>query len=222
MMNDDIITIDGPVGSGKSTVAKIVAEKLNYTYLDTGAMYRAFALKVLRLGIKPNETERISELSKKTDIYFDGSKVFLDGEDVSSFIRTKEVEDIVSIVSSIPEVRRNIVAIQRKIASKGRVIMEGRDCGTIVAPNARYKFYLDASVEERARRRLLDEKYSNQNLKLEDVMKSIQQRDQLDRTRQDSPLRVPDNAVVINTDKLSIEDVVSRILSVIQEKQSKC
>lgn len=221
MMKEDIITIDGPVGVGKSTVAKIIAEKLCYVYLDTGAMYRAFSLKVLRLGIQPNDTEKISELSRNTDISFEGGRVFLDGEDVSSLIRTREVEEIVSIVSSIPEVRKNIVAIQRKIASKGKVIMEGRDCGTVVAPNARYKFYLDASIEERARRRLLDEKYSNQNLKLEDVIKLIQQRDQLDRTRQDSPLRIPDDAVIINTDGLSVEDVVSRILSVIQGEQLK-
>ncbi|MCS7298566.1 MAG: (d)CMP kinase [Spirochaetia bacterium] len=220
-MKEDIITIDGPVGVGKSTIAKIIAEKLCYVYLDTGAMYRALSLKVIRLGIQPNDTERVSELSRNTDISFEGGRVFLDGEDVSSLIRTREVEEIVSIVSSIPEVRRNIVAIQRKIASKGKVIMEGRDCGTVVAPNARYKFYLDASVEERARRRLLDKKYSNQDLKLEDVIKSIQQRDQLDRTRQDSPLTIPGDAVVINTDGLSVEDVVSRILSVIQEKQSK-
>ncbi|MCX8096973.1 MAG: (d)CMP kinase [Spirochaetes bacterium] len=220
-MKEDIITIDGPVGVGKSTIAKIIAEKLCYVYLDTGAMYRALSLKVIRLGIQPNDTERVYELSRNTDISFEGGRVFLDGEDVSSLIRTREVEEIVSIVSSIPEVRRNIVAIQRKIASKGKVIMEGRDCGTVVAPNARYKFYLDASVEERARRRLLDKKYSNQDLKLEDVIKSIQQRDQLDRTRQDSPLTIPGDAVVINTDGLSVEDVVSRILSVIQEKQSK-
>ncbi|MFN4245578.1 MAG: (d)CMP kinase [Brevinematia bacterium] len=212
---DDIITIDGPVGVGKSTVAKIISEKLGYTYLDTGAMYRAFSLKIIREKIPIDDVQKISSLFTRTKISFDGNRVFLDGEDVSSLIRTREIEEIVSSISSIPEVRRYMVSLQREIASKGKVIMEGRDCGTVVSPNARYKFYLDASVEERARRRLLDKKYQNQNLTLEEVMKMIEIRDNMDKTRKDSPLTVPKDAIVINTDGLNVNDVVNAIIEFI-------
>ncbi len=212
----DVITIDGPVGVGKSTIAKIISEKTGYTYLDTGAMYRAFSLKVIKEKIPIQNHEDIIKLCDNTKISFQNNKVFLDGEDVSEFIRTKEVESIVSIIASIPEVRKFIVSIQREIASKGKVVMEGRDCGTVISPDAKYKFYLDASIEERAKRRLNDKKYSNQNLSLEEVKKSIQERDYLDKTRKDSPLRIPEDAIVINTDGLSIEEVVKTIMEVIE------
>ncbi|MCX8029513.1 MAG: (d)CMP kinase [Brevinematales bacterium] len=213
----DVITIDGPVGVGKSTVAKALARKLGYTYLDTGAMYRAFSLKLLRNGISTDDIEGILQLINSTFIDFDGEKVFLDGEDVSSLIRSKEVEKIVSKVASISQVRKFIVSLQRNMSKKGKVVMEGRDCGTVVAPDARYKFYLDASLEERASRRLRDEKYSNRNVSIEDVKREIELRDRIDSTREDSPLRVPDGAIVINTDNMSIEEVVAELVKYIDK-----
>lgn len=210
-----VITIDGPVGVGKSTVARALSERLGYTYLDTGAMYRAFSLKVLRNGIPLENEKEIIRLLQKTRVWFDGNRVLLDGEDVSGAIRTKEIDSVVSYISAIPEVRRHIVAIQREIASGGKVVMEGRDCGSVVFPKAKYKFYLDASIEERVRRRLLDEKYRNQGLSPEEVRKSIELRDYLDKSRKDSPLRVPKGAILINTDGLRVEEVVDKIISYI-------
>lgn len=218
--NLDVITIDGPVGVGKSTVAKIISERLGYVYLDTGAMYRAFSLKVLNEGISIEDVELIIGLSKRTKIWFDNNKVFLDGKDVSELIRTKEIEAIVSQISAIPEVRKFIVSIQREIISKGRVIMEGRDCGTVIAPNAKYKFYLDASIEERAKRRFLDKKYSNKDSSIEKVRKSIEERDYIDKTRKDSPLRVPEDAIIINTDGMTVDEVVEKIISYINNLQN--
>lgn len=215
----DIITIDGPVGAGKSTVAKILSARLGYTYLDTGAMYRAFSLKVLREKISPDDTQSIIQLIPKTKIHFLNDSIFLDEEDVSNLIRTREVEAVVSKISAIPEVRKYIVALQKKIVSRGKIVIEGRDCGSVIAPDARYKFYLEASVEERARRRLLDSKYSGQNLSLEEVKRLIEQRDHIDKTRKDSPLRVPEGGIVINTDGLSIEEVVEKIISYVSVKR---
>ncbi|MGC8870127.1 MAG: (d)CMP kinase [Brevinematia bacterium] len=212
----DIITIDGPVGAGKSTVAKIISEKLGYTYLDTGSMYRALTLKILRRGIPSDNIQEIINITYNTIIEFKENKVILDGEDVSNLIRTKDIEKLVSIISSIPEVRKYIVSLQRKISAKGKVIMDGRDCGTVIAPDAKYKFYLDASIEERAKRRLVDKKYSNQSASLEEIIKMIEERDRIDKTREDSPLTIPEGAIIINTDGLSIDQVVEKILSYIK------
>ncbi|MGB9621789.1 MAG: (d)CMP kinase [Brevinematia bacterium] len=212
----DIITIDGPVGAGKSTVAKIISEKLGYTYLDTGSMYRALTLKILRRGIPSDNIQEIINITYNTIIEFKENKVILDGEDVSNLIRTKDIEKLVSIISSIPEVRKYIVSLQRKISDKGKVIMDGRDCGTVIAPDAKYKFYLDASIEERAKRRLVDKKYSNQSASLEEIIKMIEERDRIDKTREDSPLTIPEGAIIINTDGLSIDQVVEKILSYIK------
>jgi len=217
-MNSNVITIDGPVGVGKSTISKILSQKLNYTYLDTGAMYRAFSLKILELGVSIKDKEKIISVIQNTDLNYLDGKVFLDGEDVSNKIRTKEVEAIVSEIAAIPEVRKFMRGIQRRIASKGKVILEGRDCGTVIYPEARYKFYLTASVEERAKRRINDEKYSNKHSSLEEVIESINKRDKIDMTREDSPLKVPDGATVIDTTNLSIDEVVEIIMSQISSK----
>jgi cytidylate kinase len=217
-MNSNVITIDGPVGVGKSTISKILSQKLNYTYLDTGAMYRAFSLKILELGVSIKDKEKIISVIQNTDLNYLDGKVFLDGEDVSNKIRTKEVEAIVSEIAAIPEVRKFMSGIQRRIASKGKVILEGRDCGTVIYPEARYKFYLTASVEERAKRRINDEKYSNKHSSLEEVIESINKRDKIDMTREDSPLKVPDGAMVIDTTNLSIDEVVEIIMSQISSK----
>jgi len=217
-MNSNVITIDGPVGVGKSTISKILSQKLNYTYLDTGAMYRAFSLKILELGVSIKDKEKIISVIQNTDLNYLDGKVFLDGEDVSNKIRTKEVEAIVSEIAAIPEVRKFMRGIQRRIASKGKVILEGRDCGTVIYPEARYKFYLTASVEERAKRRINDEKYSNKHSSLEEVIESINKRDKIDMTREDSPLKVPDGAMVIDTTNLSIDEVVEIIMSQISSK----
>jgi len=215
-MNDKVVTIDGPVGVGKSTVAKILSKKLNYTYLDTGAMYRAFSLKVLKAGIKVDDIDKIVSLTEVTNIEFSGGKIFLDGRDVSDLIRTKEIDDIVSQIASIPEVRRFMRSAQRQIASKGYVVLEGRDCGTAIYPEAKYKFFLTASVEARAKRRMNDEKYSGKYSSLEEVIESINKRDQIDMSRDDSPLKVPEGSIVIDTTNLSIDEVVNLILSYIK------
>ncbi len=215
-MNDKVITIDGPVGVGKSTVAKILSRKLNYTYLDTGAMYRAFSLKVLESGIGVDDIDKIVLLTEGTDIEFSEGRIFLDGRDVSDLIRTREVDDIVSQIASIPEVRKFMRSAQRRIASRGCVVLEGRDCGTAIYPEAKYKFFLTASVEARARRRMNDEKYKGKYLSLEEVIESINRRDQIDMNREDSPLRVPEGSIVIDTTDLSIDEVVNLILSYIR------
>ncbi|NNG67968.1 (d)CMP kinase [Caldanaerobacter subterraneus] len=211
------IAIDGPAGAGKSTVAKKLAKLLGFTYIDTGAMYRAITLKVLRENISLEDEERIIEAARKSDISLDGERVFLDGEDVSEEIRKPIISEKVSVVSQIPEVREILVKKQRKIAEGKNVVMDGRDIGTVVLPDAQFKFFLTASLEERARRRYEELKNKGTEVKYEEVLEEIKKRDSLDSGRKTSPLTIPEGAILIDTTDLTEEEVVERVYEAIRK-----
>ena len=211
-----IIAIDGPCGSGKGTIASILADRLNLLNIDTGAMYRCLALFCLRNNIALDEDKKIIEASKKIDIKMDKNmNVYLNNEDVTKLIRSKEVSSIVSYVSSIPEVRDVMVELQRKMASDNDVIMEGRDITTVVFPNANYKFYLDATLEERARRRFEQNKENNIAMSFDEVIYNIRKRDYNDMHKKVGSLKIADDAIYIDTTNLSIDEVVDKMLDII-------
>lgn len=212
------IAIDGPAGAGKSTVAKAVAKKLGILYLDTGAMYRAMALKAMREGIDPNDKEQVLPLLEYTEIYaknIGGTQhTYLDGEDVSGLIRTPEISRGASDISAIPEVRIKLAQIQRNIAHTSDVVMDGREIGSYVIPECENKFYVTASVDERARRRLLElkEKGRDNGMTVEDMAKDIAERDYNDSHRAFAPLlRLPE-AILIDTTDLTIDEAVNAVL----------
>lgn len=211
-----VVAIDGPAGAGKSTVAKLVAQELHLVYIDTGAMYRAVAWKVLHQK-KGVTTAAIEEVAKDIDVrlYYKGgrTRVFVDGKEVTDEIRTPEVSHIVSKVASLALVREKMVELQRKMAESGSVLMDGRDIGTNVLPNASVKIYLTASIEERAKRRAKELLEKGHAVSEADVEKEIAARDKADMEREISPLRQADDAVLLDTTGLSIKEVVSRILS---------
>ncbi len=208
------IAIDGPAGAGKSTVAREVARRLNIKYLDTGAMYRAITLKVIRNNIDIEDKQTLEEMLKNTEIELDEEKrVFLDDEDVTEAIRQPDVNAMVSPVSCISLVRRRLVGIQQKIASEsGGIIMEGRDIASKVIPDAHFKFYLDASLEERSRRRLKEQLEKGMQLAEDKVTADIANRDKIDSSRDDSPLTVVEDAIIIDTTDMSFEEVVNKIV----------
>jgi cytidylate kinase len=217
------IAIDGPSGAGKSTMAKILSKRLGIMYLDTGAMYRALALKAIRSGIDTHDREKVSSILNYTDIqieYENGSqKVLLDGEDVSDKIRTDEVSMGASAVSAIPEVRVKLVEMQQKIASGNPVVMDGRDIGTHVLPDAPVKIFLTASVKERALRRYKEQKEKGILSKsLEELEKEIEIRDYNDSNRAQSPLRQAEDAILLDTSDLTIEESVEKILGIVRSK----
>ncbi|MBR5913532.1 MAG: (d)CMP kinase [Selenomonadaceae bacterium] len=214
-----IIAVDGPAGAGKSTVSKIVAAKLGYTYIDTGAMYRAVGLKFLRSG-QPLTENFLAEITKDIEIKLDESaKVYLDGEEVTKEIRTPEVSKLASDVSKFGFVRKKLTELQREMAAKGSVIMDGRDIGTQVLPNADLKIFLTASLQERARRRFEELKLKNSSVTLDDVEKEIFLRDKQDSEREIAPLAKADDAILIDSTNLSVDEVVEKILElVISEK----
>ncbi|MDD5115736.1 MAG: (d)CMP kinase [Candidatus Omnitrophica bacterium] len=212
-----IVAIDGPAGAGKSTVAKILARRLGFLYIDTGAMYRALTLKALDNGVDINDEARINELALNTNIDLrsntDGSlSVLLDGEDVSLEIRKPRITQYVSDVSKIKEVREVLVGMQRKLGEKGDCVLEGRDIGTVVFPDAQKKFFIDASAAVRVNRRFKELKGLNQDVAEADVAKDLSNRDKIDSTRQVSPLRKAEDAIYIDTSSLSIEEVVQKML----------
>ena len=210
------IAIDGPAGAGKSTVAKAVARELGAMYLDTGAMYRAFALAVMRMGIDPKDREAVARRVDDVDVsveFVDGAqRIFIGGEDVTDAIRAPEVSAAASDVSAGPAVRRRMVALQRKIAEGHDVVMDGRDIGTDVLPNATLKVYLTASAEERARRRFLELQQKSLPDTYEKVLEDIKARDWQDMHREASPLRVAEGAVVLDTSELELEESVGKML----------
>ncbi|NLP00177.1 MAG: (d)CMP kinase [Clostridiaceae bacterium] len=217
------IAIDGPSGAGKSTMAKLVSQKLGIMYLDTGAMYRALALKAIRQNIDTNDSEKVSELLSDFNIsikYENGSqKVILNGEDVSDKIRTDEVSMGASNVSAIPAVRKRLVELQQKMASNTSVVMDGRDIGTHVLPKADVKIFLTASVAQRALRRYNEQKDKGILKKsLEEIEKEIEIRDYNDSHRAASPLKQADDAVLLDTSNYTIEESVEKILEIIRSK----
>lgn len=207
------IAVDGPAGSGKSTVAKIIAKKLNITYLDTGSMYRAFTYYALNNNIKASDKEGINDLLESIDLVLDKENVFVNDKDVTKEIRFENIDKNVSNYAAIKEVREKMVNIQREISKGKSVIMDGRDIGSVVLPNAEFKFYLDASSEERAKRRYLQNIERGKEVPYEDILKDIEIRDELDKTRKVDPLLICEDAVVVDTSDMNIDDVVKFIIN---------
>ena len=218
-----IVAIDGTAGSGKGTISNIIAKELNLTNIDTGATYRCVALATIKNNIKLEEKEKIIALLDKIsiDIKVDGqNQIFLlDGEDVSEKIRSAEVTAIVSQISAIPEVRLKLVELQRKLAQGKNVIMDGRDIGTYVFPNANVKIYLDASVEKRAERRFEENKLKGINTSYEEVLENIKMRDRQDKAKEIGALKIAEDAIVIDTSNLAIEEVAEKVKEVIKKKE---
>ncbi len=217
-----IVAIDGPAGAGKSTVAKILAKRLGFLYIDTGAMYRALTLKALDNDIDISDEYKINELALKTNIDLrsnsDGSlNIILDGKDVSLEIRQPRITQVVSDVSKIKGVRQVLVKMQRELGQKGNCVLEGRDIGTVVFPHAEKKFFIDATADVRVSRRFKELKGLNQDIAENDVAKDLSNRDKIDSTREVSPLRKAEDAIYIDTTKLSIEEVVSKMLELCKE-----
>lgn len=207
------IAIDGPAGSGKSTIAKRVANILNIEYIDTGAMYRALTYKVLEKNIDINDTKSIIQLLRNTDIDFIQGSIFLDGKNIDEEIRVNEVSKNVSYIAKIEEVRTELVKKQKAMAEKKSIIMDGRDIGTVVLPNARYKFFITASVEERARRRYEDLLSTGEEINLESLIEEIEKRDDIDINRLNSPLRKAQDAILIDTTDNTIDESVNAVIS---------
>jgi len=207
-----VITIDGPAGAGKSTVAKKVAQELGLTYLDTGAMYRAVTLLALRRGVDVNDDAKMKELVR--DIYLDlsGGRIYLNGEDVSEEIRRPEVSERVSLVARLGSVRERMTALQREIASRGGVVLDGRDVGSVVFPEANSKIFLTASVEERARRRYLELQNKGIAISFDEVKQNIVERDKIDSERDIAPLTIPEGAHIVDSTGLTIDEVVQEIV----------
>lgn len=213
-----IIAIDGPSGSGKGTIAKEVAKRLGYTYVDTGAMYRCVSLKSLRENLEETDQEEIVNLLKNMDIRLtNDGKVYMDDEDVSDEIRTMEVTHRVSKISSIIELREVMREKQRDLANKGNIVMEGRDITTEVFPDADYKFYLDASVEERARRRQKQNEEKGIESTYEEVKAAIEERDYDDMHRPVGALTRTDEQIYIDSSNMSIEEVINKMLNIVGE-----
>ena len=213
-----IVAIDGPAGSGKGTLADILSKRCNLINIDTGATYRCVALAVLNNNIDLEDTDKIIELSSKINIEFkSGNKVLLDGVDVTKEIRSKEVTSIVSPISSIVGVRKNMVELQRKMAQNNDVVMEGRDITTVVFPNATYKFYLDASIEERANRRYKQYREKGIDMSLEEIRENIEKRDYNDMHKEVGSLIRTDEQIYIDSTNMTIEEVANKMIEVIEE-----
>jgi cytidylate kinase len=211
-----IIAIDGPSGAGKGTVARAVAARLGYRHVDTGAMYRALAWRAQREGLDLMDEPAVAALGARATFMLEDGRIEIDGHDVRAAIRTPEMDKAATAVARHPAVRSVLVAVQRKLGAGGGVVMEGRDIGTVVFPDADVKVYLDASPEERARRRAADPAHtSSKSAQLADVATALAERDRSDSTRAVSPLAVAQNAVVIDTTGLPIDDVIERVLALV-------
>ena len=217
-----IVAIDGPAGAGKSTVAKVVAKRLGYRYMDTGAMYRAVAWKVMRRGADPDDESALGGILESTEVDLGADhSVMLDGVDVSGAIRTPEVGQMASRVSGMPVVRRRMADLQRAMGRSGCVVAEGRDMGTVVFPDAEVKVYLDASPETRARRRFRELAGRDPALTLEETLADVTRRDRRDKERAVAPLRKADDAVLIDSTTLSVDAVVEKILEAVKMKSKE-
>lgn len=219
------IAIDGPAGAGKSTVAKKVAKELFFVYVDTGAMYRAMALYLLRKGVNREDPDEIGEACQNAEIsieYQNGEQiVLLDGENVNAHLRTEEVSAMASVSSAVPRVREKLLDLQRKLARTMSVVMDGRDIGTTILPDADVKIYLTASSLTRARRRYLEYQEKGEPCDLAEIQKTIEERDQRDMTREISPLCQAEDAVLVDSSELTIDETVEKILSVYHSKVSE-
>jgi len=218
-----IIAIDGPSGAGKSTLGRMLALALNLLYIDTGSMYRAVALAVLESSVNATDDIAVGSLASRVNIDLEGDpdslKVTLGGRDVTEQIRSEEVTHMSSVISTIPEVRRAMVARQRELGQRG-AILNGRDIGTVVFPNADVKFFLTAEPEQCAQRRLSEERRLDSNIGFAETLADMTERDRRDSTRADSPLKIADDAVVIDSSGLSIQEVFDRMMSVVRERTS--
>ena len=217
------VAIDGPASSGKSTISKLIAKENHFVYLDTGAMYRVVTLAVLRNKISIDDHEAIEKLVQTIEIGFsmkDGKQsVFMNGEDVTDEIRSVEVTKNVSAVSAIKEVRTRLVHLQQEIAENHSIIMDGRDIGTVVLPQAEIKIFLVASVEERAKRRFIENQEKGIEMSYEELVEDIRRRDHIDSTRKESPLKKAEDAIEIDTTTMTIDDVVKTVTALIQKNQ---
>ena len=217
------IAIDGPAGAGKSTIAKAVAKELEFIYVDTGAMYRAMALYLLQQGISPKETEKMEEACAKAEIsiiYEEGAQqVLLNGENVTGLLRQEEVGNMASVSSANPKIREKLVELQRILASRENVVMDGRDIGTCVLPNAQVKVYLTASARTRALRRCKELEEKGISCVLEEIEADINERDHRDMTREISPLKQAEDAVYVDASFMTIEEVVSNVIRVFESKK---
>lgn len=214
-MTRDIITIDGPTSSGKNSVGFLLAKKLGYRYIDTGMIYRAGVYKMLQMGVSPEDTAKILEIYDSLKVRFEmdnGWKIFLDGEDVTAVLHDPQISDVTSKVSAIQEVRDIMKGIQRRLANDGKVVMGGRDIGSEIFPEAKHKFFLNASVEVRVKRRFEQLQKKDPTVKYEDVLSSMMERDKRDETREASPMRIPEGAIVIDNSNLTVEETVEQML----------
>jgi len=219
-VQQEIITIDGPAASGKSTTARKAAGRLGWLYLDTGAMYRAVTVKVLDQGVALTDADAIGELAQDTIIELvpsvEGTAVYVDGKDVTSRIRTPEIDGAVGPVCEVARVREKLVGLQRNIGGRGRVVAEGRDMGTVVFPGARYKFYMTASIQDRAERRQKDLEKQGIAVSLAELEQQIRQRDARDSSRENSPMVQAEDAVLIDTSDMSVDEQVDFIVCRVQ------
>lgn len=212
-----IVAIDGPVGAGKSTVARAVARALGYRYVDTGAMYRAVAWAAVQQGVDLHDPEGVAEVARSMAIEFlplpDGQRVLADGTDITEAIRSPRISEGASIVSAYPDVRTAMVAQQRRMGTEGGVVMEGRDIGTVVFPDAEVKVYLEATLEERARRRYEEMRANGEPVTVDEVRSALLERDRRDSSRAHSPLRPAPDAVVLDSTALTVDEVVAAIVA---------
>lgn len=213
-----IVAIDGPAGSGKSTVSKMIADEIGFIYLDTGAMYRLFAYKLIKENVDMDNKEEELRILEDLKIDMKNGRFYLDNEDVSDEIRLREVSNGASKVAGIKEVREKMVDIQREFSKLKNVILDGRDIGTVVFPNADLKIYLNAASEVRARRRFEELKEKDKNVNYDEILKEIEERDYHDSSRKESPLRIADDAIVIDTTDLTIDEVKIKIKNLIIAK----
>lgn len=216
-----VVAIDGPAGAGKSTVARLLAKRLGLRYLDTGAMYRCVALRLSEEGGWASDPEQAEGVARAVRIEFragEPQRVLCNGRDVTEAIRLPEIGDLASAVSAIPGVRRALVERQREIVGAGGIVLEGRDAGTVIAPNAELKVFLTASDEERARRRCSELEQRGIPADFEDVLARLRERDLQDQTREDSPLRMAEDAVLLETDGMGIEEVVDRLARLAEDR----
>ncbi|MEG0249711.1 MAG: (d)CMP kinase [Peptostreptococcus sp.] len=220
-MENLIIAIDGPAGAGKSTISKLVSKRLDISYLDTGAMYRAVTYKCIIEGINTDDEKEVIKVCESSDVDFRDNQIYLDGKNVDVEVRKQEVSSKVSNVAKVKRVRELMVKRQREIGSKNDVILDGRDVGTCIFPNAKYKFYLSASPEERGRRRFEEMKAKGENVVLEEIIRDIERRDKIDSTREVSPLMKAEDAIEIDSTSMSINEVVDYIIDVVESDKIK-